>query len=459
LLNPGRTLRTKVTAVAGFALTAVVVLGLAVMYVVQVHSAKRTIASQLRTYAAQVQETATVTPQSGGTALITFPRPLPGSPLDPSARAQVLDTDGHTVLASDSTLVGMPALFAVAPGSDQPVRQKAADAVVTGPAQIFAEHVVIGGRRLVIVTGTASDFETQIDESFARLVYIGAPVFLLLAFATVWLVVGRALRPVERIRLAVTEITAADLARRVPEPATDDEIAALARTMNDMLARLDAAAERQRRFVADASHELRSPLTAIRTGLQVGLAHPDKAPWPSIATRAGRQAERLEALVSQLLVLARSDSHRLAARRRDVDVADLLADVLAGTTIRDGVRIEVESAPGTRTQGDPDDLARAFRNIVDNAVRHARSTVRIGSTATADGVRVTVADDGPGVPVGDRERVFDRFVRLDASRAHANGSSGLGLAIAKEIVTAHGGTVAFADPGDVPGARVVVELP
>jgi signal transduction histidine kinase len=447
--------------VAGLVLTAVVTLGLVIMYALQVDSARRTITSQLRTYAEQVQQAAVVTSGgSDGTSHVAFPRPLPGSPLDPNARAQVLDADGSTVLASDATLTGLPALFAVAPGSDVPVRQKAADGVVTGPAQILAERFTVGGHAFVVVTGTASDFETQIDESFAHLLFFGAPALLLLAWTTVWLVVGRALRPVERIRLAVTEITEANLAQRVPEPRTEDEIAALARTMNDMLTRLDEAAERQRRFVADASHELRSPLTAIRTGLQVGLAHPDQAPWPGIATRASRQAERLEALISQLLVLAKSDSGRVAGRRRAVDIGELLADVLVTTAVRDGVVIESDTAADVLVDGIGENLERVFRNVVDNAVRHARTRVRIEATAASGRVRVVVSDDGPGVPVDQRERVFDRFVRLDASRTHGSGSTGLGLAIAKDIVVAHAGTIAVTDADvEIGGARVVIDLP
>lgn len=469
LMNPTRSLRAKVTVVAGLALTAAVVSGLLVMYFFQLDSARRTIDSQLRTYATQIEQTAVVAPGPDGTTRVTFPKPLPASPLDQNARAQVLDADGSTVLASDATLTGMSALFAVAPGSDEPVRQKAADSVVTGPAQIFAEHVTIGGHRLAIVTGTASDFETLINGAFRTLIYFGAPSFLLLAMLTVWLVVGRSLRPVERIRAAVTEITDANLARRVPLPRADDEIGALARTMNDMLARLDDAAERQRRFVADASHELRSPLTAIRTSLQVGLAHPDKAPWPGIATRASRQAERLEALINQLLLLAKSDSRRLAERRRDIDIGELLADVLATTPARDGVRVRAEPSPGVVVNGDPEALARVARNVIDNAVRHARHSVLVRTSTTPGGIRIVISDDGPGVPVAERERVFDRFVRLDAGREHASGSTGLGLAITREIVVAHSGTIVLAGtedrtPGaqpdeDLGGARVVIDLP
>jgi signal transduction histidine kinase len=230
--------------------------------------------------------------------------------------------------------------------------------------------------------------------------------------------------------------------------------------MNDMLARLDDAAARQRRFVADASHELRSPLTAIRTGLEVGLAHPDRAPWPQIAHRAVRQSQRLEQLIAGLLVLAKADAHELAARRQPVDLAALLADLRAATPAP-GISIDLAVPPGTTTTGNPEDLSRMFRNLLDNAVRYARHrvlvTVRITGAARPDGVVVEIADDGPGIPAEERERVFGRFVRLDASREQASGSAGLGLAIAREIATAHGATIVLTEaPGG--GTRAVVTV-
>ena len=283
------------------------------------------------------------------------------------------------------------------------------------------------------------------------------PFLLVLAGGTVWLVTGRALRPVEQIRGAVTAITSAGLSQRVPEPGTGDEIGRLARTMNDMLARLEDAAARQRRFVADASHELRSPLTAIRTGLEVGLAHPDRAPWPQIARRAVRQSQRLEQLIAELLVLAKADAQQPAARRQPVDLAALLADLRAAATPAPGISIGLSVPPGTATAGNPEDLSRMFRNLLDNAVRYARHRVLITAAAGPDGIVVEIADDGPGIPPGERERVFGRFVRLDASREQASGSAGLGLAIAREIAAAHGATIVLTEaPGG--GTRAVVTV-
>jgi signal transduction histidine kinase len=435
--------RTRVTVAAGLALTAAVLLGLAVLYPLQLGSADRTVQSQLRAYATQVQ-------QAGARG--AFPQPLPGSALDPAAQAQVLDPDGR-VLAATRTLAGLPGLYRLAPGSAVPVRQKAADGILPGELFVFGEHATAGGRPVIVITSTATSLRRQVNETFAQLLVIGMPGLLVLACATVWLVVGRALRPVERIRRAAGAVTHADLSRRVPESGTDDEIGHLAHTMNDMLARLEDSAARQRRFVADASHELRSPLTAIRASLEVGLSRPGTAPWPDIARRAARQSERLESLLGQLLLLAKSDAGQLAGRRQPTDLHAMLTEMTTAISAP-GVSVDICVPPGVTITGGPDELSRMFRNLADNAVRYARGRVLITAEAT-DPLTVEVIDDGPGIPASERMRVFDRFVRLDPSRGHAGGSSGLGLAIAREIAAAHGATIVL-DEAEGGGTRAVV---
>src|SRR3984893_4366204 len=303
-------LRTRVTAVASLAITVAVVLGVLVMYLLQMQSVHRPIDSQLRTYAAQIAQSA----PTGN-----WPRPLAASSLDPDAEAQVLGPGGR-VLAATRTLVGLPPVYTLPAGSGTPVRQKAADGVIPNDIHIVAVRSTVAGRPVTIITTTSPGLLSQVNSEFLRHLLWGLPVILILAAGTVWLVVGRALRPVERIRHAVTDITSADLSQRVPEPGTSDEIGHLAHTMNDMLTRLDEAAQKQRRFVADASHELRSPLAAIRTTLEVGLAHPDRAPWPTIAERAAQQSLRLEELIQQLLLLARADERLLSAQQVPVGV-------------------------------------------------------------------------------------------------------------------------------------------
>jgi signal transduction histidine kinase len=266
---------------------------------------------------------------------------------------------------------------------------------------------------------------------------------------------------VERVTRAVTEITSADLSRRVPEPGTPDEIGHLAHTMNDMLGRLDDAARRQRRFVSDASHELRTPLAAIRTTLEVGLAHPDQAPWPVIAERAAQQSVRLEELIQQLLLLAKADERLLVGRAETVDLVVVLNDILAHLPVQQAanqVAIEFDLTEQLHVTGDAIHLGRLFRNIIDNALRYAARRVVITATATGDLARVSIDDDGPGIPAQDRSRVFDRFVRLDVSRERGSGTTGLGLAIASEIAHAHHGDITLLDrPGG--GTRAVVTLP
>ncbi|MDH6114364.1 signal transduction histidine kinase [Kitasatospora sp. MAP12-15] len=441
--------RARVTAVAGLALTLAVALGLVLLYLLQVGSAHRTADDQLRTYAAQIEQAG----QDG-----SWPRPLPAFALDANAQAQVLAPDG-TVLAATRALEGMGAVYSLPTDSDTPVRQKAG-AAFPGELRAVGTRATVDGRPVSVVTLTSTDLLSQVDETFARLLLIGLPAILLLACGTVWLVVGRALRPVERIRRSVTEITAADLSRRVPEPANHDEVGQLARTMNDMLARLDDSATRQRRFVADASHELRSPLAAIRTTLEVGLAHPATAPWPQIAQRAARQSSRLETLVQELVVLAKSDDRQLVAHRSAVDLGELAEEIRA-TSPSPLVAVQTaQHAPGEAVVlGDREHLGRMVRNLVDNAVRFARHRVLITVLDLPPGeVGIEVSDDGPGIPAEERERVFGRFVRLDTSRERGSGSSGLGLAIAKEIATAHGGRISIAQaPGG--GALLRITLP
>jgi signal transduction histidine kinase len=444
-----RTVRTRVTLVAGLALTATVMLGLTVLYLAQLGSAERTVQSQLRTYAIQIEQSAA--------ANGTFPQPLPNFALWPDYQAQVLAPDG-AVLAATSFLAGKPAMYRLMPDSTTPVRQAAANGVVPGDLLVVGEHVTVKGQPVTIITGTANSFGVihRVRATFTRLLVFGVPGLLILACGTVWLVVGRALRPVEQIRGAVSAISHADLSHRVPDPGTGDEIGRLARTMNDMLARLDDSAARQRRFVADASHELRSPLTAIRTSLEVGLSHSHRAPWPDIARRAARQSQRLEQLIAQLLVLAKSDTGQLGSRRQPVDLAALLADIRASVQVP-GISIDIAVAPGTTTTGNPEELSRMFRNLVDNAARYARRRVLITAVRAADDLAIDISDDGRGIPVAERERVFDRFVRLDPSRGRGSGSAGLGLAIARDIATAHGATITLAE-AEGGGTRAVITL-
>lgn len=296
----------------------------------------------------------------------------------------------------------------------------------------------------------------DVDESTSALagpLAVGLPLLLLLVGGTTWLVVGRALAPVERIRREVEDITGDRLARRVYEPPSHDEISRLARTMNRMLGRLADSRDRQQRFVADASHELRSPLASIRQAAEVSRSHPDALPAGELAGAVLDESARMQRLVEQLLLLTRADA-AVTGPRRDVDLDDL-AMAEARRIARTGLRVVTSGIGGGRVTGDPAALSQVVRNLVDNAARHARGTVAVSVTESPGRVELVVEDDGPGIPEADRERVFDRFVRLDEARARDEGGSGLGLAIVREIATAHGATVTVATSG-LGGARVQV---
>ena len=278
------------------------------------------------------------------------------------------------------------------------------------------------------------------------------PLLILVVGVTTWRLVGRTLEPVEAIRRQVAEISAAALDRRVPEPTTADEVQRLARTMNAMLDRLDAAARRQRTFTSDASHELRSPLATIRANLEVALAARAPVDWPRLAREWLAEQARLEALVADLLVLARLDE-RAPPLSSLVDLDELVLSEARAIQARARVRVDVTAVSGGRVRGDPVQLRRVVANLLDNAERHAATSVRCAVTTSDHTVELMVTDDGSGIPDADRHRVFDRFVRLDESRDHRAGGAGLGLAIVREVVTAHGGTV------EVSGATFAIHLP
>ena len=293
------------------------------------------------------------------------------------------------------------------------------------------------------------------------LVLVVVVPLLIAAFAVVcWFLVGAALRPVAALRRGAGDITEAGTGSRLPVPATRDEVARLAETLNDMLDRLAAGGARQRAFVADAAHELRSPLTSIRTQLEVARAHPKDADWDETSEGALADLERLTRLVDDLLLLARLDDERRPARR--VGPVDLRALVTAAAA-RPGSRVAVrlidppESGEPLFTHADEDALVRVMENLLSNAERYASSCVTVGAHRDGLWAVLTVSDDGPGIPAADRARVFERFARLDASRSQDSGGSGLGLAIVQQLVQSSGGSVHLEDAE--PGLRAVVRLP
>ncbi|MFI2375747.1 sensor histidine kinase [Streptomyces sp. NPDC018964] len=299
--------------------------------------------------------------------------------------------------------------------------------------------------RLTVHAGAPLAAEHSAVRTALTVMLIGFPLLLVIIAVVTWLVTGRALRPVEGIRGEMAAITASeDLARRVPEPATHDEIARLARTTNETLAALEASVERQRRFVADASHELRSPIASLRTQLEVAAAHPELLDLDG----AVEDTVRLQHLAADLLLLARLDAGERPADGR-VDLSALAREEAAGRT---GVTVDAEPAEVTGSRGQ---LGRVLANLLDNGRRHARERVTVTVRREGGWAVLGVADDGEGVAEADRERIFERFVRLDAARSRDDGGAGLGLAIARDVAVRHGGTLTA---GAAPAGGALFEL-
>lgn len=298
---------------------------------------------------------------------------------------------------------------------------------------------------LTVYAGSPLAAEHSAVRTALTVMLIGFPLLAALVAAMTWVLTGRALRPVAAIREEMAAITASeDLTRRVPEPATHDEIARLARTTNETLAALETSVERQRSFVADASHELRSPIASLRTQLEVAAAHPELLDLDG----AVQDTVRLQHLAADLLLLARLDAGERPVDGR-VDLAALAREEAAGRT---GVTVDAETAEVAGSRGQ---LGRVLDNLLDNGRRHARETVSVTVRREGDWAVLGVADDGDGVAEADRERIFQRFVRLDDARSRDDGGAGLGLAIARDVAVRHGGTLTA---GAAPAGGALFEL-
>ncbi|MCB1029309.1 MAG: HAMP domain-containing histidine kinase, partial [Microthrixaceae bacterium] len=282
------------------------------------------------------------------------------------------------------------------------------------------------------------------------------PTLVLAVAMGSWVMTRRSLEPVAVLRRRVGEITSRTLDERLPVPPTDDEVSHLAITMNEMLDRLEASSRRERQFVSDAGHELRSPVAAIRTQVETALAYPDKADWPAVGTTVLAQGERLDRLVGDLFTLARLEEGAFGpVPDTEVDLDEL---VLEQVEHLKGRRLDLSGLSAARVQGDAGQLASVVRNLVENAGRHASETVRVSVGAEGDVARMVVEDDGPGIPPDQRKSVFERFGRLEEARSRDHGGAGLGLPLAGRIVERHGGTLEL-DDSELGGARFVVTLP
>jgi len=365
-------------------------------------------------------------PQPSESAVVVRVLDRSGGPADASPRPSLSPPDVRRLLSGD----------AVWTGHGDPIRWSGR--VVTTPD---------GSQRLVAASAPLVGYGAMLHRS-AVLISLAAVAAALVVGAGGGLAARAALRPVDRLRAAAAGLPPGE---RLPVPAARDAVRGLAEALNDLLARRDAAGERLRRFTGDAAHELRSPVAAIRAQAEVALTVPD----PDLAAHVAAEAQRLSALLDDLLALARADAgERLPTE--PVDVAACARAVVARGTATVPVRL---TAPGPAVvQAAPRDVDRVLDNLLSNAVRHARRAVRVAVLPGSDAVRVLVDDDGVGVPPEHRERVLDRFHRVDSDRDRDGGGAGLGLALVAETVRRAGGTVRV---GEAPegGARVAVSWP
>ncbi|SEL04202.1 sensor histidine kinase [Nonomuraea pusilla] len=366
---------------------------------------------------------------------------------------QVVDPSGR-VRSSTRNLLGQPRITRIEPDDDNANRSTE----VCG-LRVFPEQCEI----LVVLRVYQNDGDWLVY-AFDHMVpwYVSPAVlaFLLAGSAALAAVTGigvshvvaRTLAPVDRIRSRLAEITVGDQSMRVPVPDTDDEIRSLAVTANETLERLEQAIEQQRRFASDASHDLRSPITAMRAQLEDAMLHPEDADWQGMGDELLASLDRLQAIVTDLLTLAKLDAGA-PGNLESVDLAELVA---AETSRPRRKRVVTSLQPDVVVTGDRLRLARLLTNLLDNAERHAESTI-IVTVRKNHQATLEVLDDGAGVAPEHREMVFRRFTRLDASRSRDAGGTGLGLPIAREIAEHHGGTLTIEDSDT--GARFVLRIP
>lgn len=290
--------------------------------------------------------------------------------------------------------------------------------------------------------------------AIARLLFGGIPILTITTLLT-RRTVAASLHPVAAMTTQVRAVGSNSLHFRIAEPATHDEIHELVTTMNDMLTRLDDASQRQRRFVSDASHELRTPLSSIRTALEVAELHPDTIDPHTAISDTLADHRRLDVLVHDLLELARLDTGP-QSRTQPCDISQIVADVVARRP-NDRILISVSTQRATASVR-VRDIERLITNLLDNAQRHTKQTVTVDVAIDGPNVRMVVDDDGPGIEESERERVFERFARLDEARGDRDGGTGLGLAICQQIATSHQGKVNI-ETSPTGGARIVVTLP
>ena len=337
------------------------------------------------------------------------------------------------------------------------------------PSLLRVAVVRADGGELVIAAVPYSSAADSLQVVAHGLIF-GTPVLFIVFIGATWLAVGSTLRPIDRIRRGAARVTGTGVPADLPVPEARDEVRSLALTLNDMLSRLTSAQQRQRSLVSDTAHELRSPIASIRTQLEVALDHPAGQDWSSTARDVLADTLRLSRLTEDLLLLARLDEQADQADMRrqgePVDVGELACSVVAryaDSPVPVAVAPHPEIDAAAEVAGNRDRLDRMLVNLIDNAVRYAKSSVMVSVGGSGSWVELAVTDDGPGIPEADRERAFDRFARLDDARTRCDedaGGAGLGLAIVRATAQSHAGTARLESaPDGASGLRAVVRLP
>jgi signal transduction histidine kinase len=376
----------------------------------------------------------------------------PQLPIDEDLLIQVVGPDGRVLLSSGNVDGALPIV------SPSPGLSTIHD--VPGYSDSFRVLVrpltTPSDGRMLILAGNADDVSDTVS-IMTLVLAITVPLVVALLGLLTWWLTGRTLRPVEQMRTEMADISASSLDRRIHQPGTDDEIDRLATTMNATLDRLEQAVRRQQRFVSDASHELRSPLTRIRSELEVDLAQPGEADFPATARNVLDETIGLQRLVDDLLALTHIDTGDAQGTRIEaLDLDDVVLREVRRVRERGRVAINAGGVSAAHVAGDRNQLTRVVRNLLDNAERHADRTVTVTLAENDGHAALTVSNDGDRIDPDQRERVFDRFTRLDDSRSRDSGGTGLGLAIAREIVERHGGRI-WIEPAD--RTVFVVQLP
>jgi signal transduction histidine kinase len=375
-------------------------------------------------------------------------------PMDKVPAVQVYDSQGKLVSATP-LMQGKPPIADFAPT----MQSTRAERQICGIPELPGCAIVVGFRIYQpegdwIVYAADSNVPWYVEPTLLGALLCASLLITAVTAAGTYHLVGKTLAPVDAIRTELAVISSTDLGRRVPVPPYHDEIRRLAITVNRTLSRIESLVEQQRRFASDASHDLRSPLTAMRTQVEAALLHPGDTNWVEMSLAQLNSLERLEALVSDLLMLAKLDAGAPSIRE-NLDLAGLVREELDRRPRR--VTVSTDLQTGVKVTGDPLRLARLFTNLLDNAERHATENVVIAVHAENGTAVLMIEDDGAGIAPDKREEVFRRFTRLDAARSKDSGGTGLGLPIAREIAQEHGGTLVVEDSPR--GARFVLRLP